>query len=130
MSAIKHYRELKVYQNAMNWAVRIFELPKSFPAEERYSFTDQIRRPSRSVCANLGEAWRKRRYEATFVSRLNDAETEAAETQVHAEVGWYCGYLSAAKFKEVDAAYDQIIGQIVKMADQPEKWLIRHRVEP
>ncbi|HEY9172126.1 MAG TPA: four helix bundle protein [Verrucomicrobiae bacterium] len=130
MSAIRHYRELHVYQNAMDWTVKVFELTKAFPSEERYSLTDQVRRSSRSVCANLAEAWRKRRYEAAFVSKLSDSETEAAETQVHAEVAWRCGYLSEAQFCELDAAYDQIIGQIVTMADQPEKWLIRRRVEP
>jgi four helix bundle protein len=129
VSSIKHYRELNVYQNAMNWVVRIFELTKSLPQEERYSLTDQMRRSSRSVCANIGEAWRKRRYEAAFVAKLSDAETEAAETQVHAEVAWRCGYLTEAQFRGIDAAYNQIMGQIVKMADQPEKWLIRRRLE-
>ena len=129
MNTIRHYRDLNVYQNAMDWIVRIFELTKSLPSEERYSLTDQIRRSSRSVCANLGEAWRKRRYEAAFVSKLSDAETEAAETQVHAEVAWRCGYFSEAQCQEIDAAYDQIISQIVKMASQPEKWLIRRRME-
>ena len=131
MSTIRYYRDLNVYQNAMDWIVMIFELTKSFPSEERYSLTDQIRRSSRSVCANLGEAWRKRRYKAAFISKLSDAETEAAETQIHVEVAWRCGYLTEAKFREIDSAYDQIIGQIVKMADQPEKWLIRpHGGEP
>ena len=123
------FRDLKVYQLAYKLAMEIFEESKSFPKEERYSLTDQIRRSSRSVCANLGEAWRKRRYEAAFVSKLSDAETEAAETQVHAEVAWRCGYFSEAQFQEIDAAYDQIISQIVKMASQPEKWLIRRRME-
>ncbi len=127
MSTIRHYRELNVYQNAMDWVVKVFELTKAFPLEERSSLTDQMRRSSRSVCANLAEAWRKRRYEAAFVSKLRDAETEAAETQVHAEVAWRCGYLTEATFRRIDAAYDQIIGQIVKTADQPEKWLIRPR---
>ena len=129
MSTIRHYRDLNVYQNAMDWIVRVFELTKSFPSVERYSLTDQIRRSSRSVCTNIGEAWRKRRYEAAFISKLSDAETEAAETQIHAEVAWRCGYLPESKFQEIDGAYDQIIGQIVKMAEQPEKWLIRRRVE-
>jgi len=129
MSTIRHYRDLNVYQNAMDWIVRVFELTKSFPSVERYSLTDQIRRSSRSVCANIGEAWRKRRYEAAFISKLSDAETEAAEAQIHAEVAWRCGYLPESKFQEIDAAYDRIIGQIVKMAEQPEKWLIRRRVE-
>ena len=131
MSAIKHYRELKVYQNAMEWTMKVFQLTKSFPSEEKFALTDQIRRSSRSVCANLAEAWRKRRYQAAFVSKLSDAETEAAETQVHAEIAWRSGYCTEAQFQEMDDAYDHIIGQIVKMADQPEKWLIRpHGAEP
>lgn len=128
-NAIKHYRELNVYQNAMNWVVKLFELTKTFPAEERYSLTDQIRRSSRSVCTNLAEAWRKRRDEAAFIAKLSDSETEAAETLVHAEVAWRCGYISEAAFKEIDEAYDHILGQLVKMADQPEKWIIRPRTK-
>ena len=127
MSAIKHYRELNVYQNAMEWTMKVFKLTKSFPDEERYSLTDQIRRSSRSVCANLAEAWRKRRYQAAFVSKLSDAETEAAETQVHAEIAWRSGFFDEAQFLEIDDAYDHIMGQIVTMADQPEKWLILAR---
>ncbi len=129
MSAIKHYRELKVYQNAMESTMKVFKLTNSFPDEERYSLTDQIRRSSRSVCSNLAEAWRKRRYRAAFVSKLSDAETEAAETQVHAEIAWRSAYLTEAQFRELDDAYDHILGQIVKMADQPEKWLIRPHPE-
>jgi len=76
----------------MDCAIRIFESTKSFPLEERFSLVDQIRRSSRSVCTNIAEAWRKRRYEAAFVSKLSDAETEAAETQVWSEVAFRCGY--------------------------------------
>jgi four helix bundle protein len=125
LSTIKHYRELNVCQNAMEWTMKVFLATKSFPAEERYALTDQIRRSSRSVCANLAEAWRKRHYKAAFVSKLSDAETEAAETQVHAEIAWRSGYLAETQFHEIDDAYDHIMGQIVRMADQPEKWLIR-----
>ena len=81
MSRIQSHEELEVYRLAFKAAMRIFELSKSFPLEERYALTDQIRRSSRSVCSNIAEAWRKRRYEAAFVSKLNDAEAEAAETQ-------------------------------------------------
>lgn len=81
MASIRSFKELRVWQNAMDVAMRIFELTKSFPAEERYSLTDQMRRSSRSVAANITEAWRKRRYPAAFVSKLSDAESEAAETQ-------------------------------------------------
>jgi four helix bundle protein len=116
---------LDVYQNALATGLRVYELSKKFPAEERYALTDQIRRSSRSVCANIAEAWRKRRYEAAFVSKLSDAETEAAETQVHAEFAFHHRYLSREEFLEVDDAYEKIIGQLVKMIDQPQKWLIR-----
>jgi four helix bundle protein len=71
---IKSHQELEVYRQAFDAAMQIFEASKRFPAEERYSLTDQIRRASRSVCANLAEAWRKRRYEAAFVVKPNDAE--------------------------------------------------------
>jgi four helix bundle protein len=122
---IKHYRELQVYQNGMEWTVRIFKATRAFPSEEKYSLTDQIRRSSHSVCSNLAEAWRKRRYPAAFISKLSDAEGEAAETQVHAEIAWRCGYLAEAQFREMDDAYDHILGQIVKMSAQPEKWVPR-----
>src|SRR6058998_2221632 len=94
MSLIKTFRELEVYRGAMELTMEIFRLTKAFPTEERYSLTDQIRRSSRSVCANLAEAWRKRRYAAAFVSKLNDAEAEAAETQVWIEIAFHSGYLS------------------------------------
>ena len=122
---IRHFRNLDVYQNALATGLRVYEQSKKFPAEERYALTDQIRRSSRSVCANIAEAWRKRRYEAAFVSKLSDAETEAAETQVHAEFAFRHGYLSQDEFLKVDDAYEKIIGQLVKMIDQPQKWLIR-----
>ena len=119
---IKHFRELDVYQNALMAAMEIFEISKRFPNEERFSLTDQIRRSSRSVCSNLSEAWRKRRYAAAFVSKLNDAEGEAAETQVYLEFASRCGYLDATSFQRPDDAYDKIIGQLVNMAEHSEKW--------
>jgi four helix bundle protein len=119
---IKHFRELDVYQNALKAAMEIFEISKRFPNEERFSLTDQVRRSSRSVCANVSEAWRKRRYAAAFVSKLNDAEGEAAETQVHIEIASLCGYLDGAGFQRLDDIYDKIIGQLVNMAEHPEKW--------
>jgi four helix bundle protein len=92
--SINHFRDLDVYQNALATGLRVYELTKKFPPDERYALTDQIRRSSRSVCANIAEAWRKRRYLAAFVSKLSDAETEAAETQVHAEFAFRHAYLS------------------------------------
>jgi four helix bundle protein len=119
---IKHFRELDVYQNALKAAMEIFEISKRFPNEERFS--DQVRRSSRPVCAKISEAWRKRRYAAAFVSKLNDAEGEAAaaETQVHIEIASLCGYLDGAGFQRLDDIHDKIIGQPVNMAEHPEKW--------
>jgi four helix bundle protein len=127
MAGIKHFRDLDVYKNAMEGTIRIFELSKRFPVEERYSLTDQMRRASRSVCANLAEAWRKRRYPTAFIAKLSDAETEAAETQVWAEIAFRSGDLPEETFLKLDDWYDKIMAQIVLMADQPEKWLIRPR---
>lgn len=125
MSIIRTYRDLDVYQNAMTLALKIHELSKKYPSEERFNLTDQIRRSSRSVCNNLAEAWRKRRYEAAFISKLNDSETEAAETQVSAEFAFRFGYWPEAIFLEINDAYDKVMGQIVKMEEHPEKWLIK-----
>lgn len=129
MSLVRHYRELDVYQNAMNLTMKVFEQTKHWPSEERFNLIDQIRRSSRSVCTNLAEAWRKRRYRAAFVAKLSDSETEAAETQVSAEIALRCGYLDQETFRELDDKYEKVLGQIVKMADQPEKWLIKPRRE-
>src|SRR5574341_470321 len=90
---ITTHNDLEVYRKGFDTAMEIFELSKSFPKEETYSLTDQIRRSSRSVCANLAEAWRKRRYEAHFISKLSDTEGEAAETQVWLEFAVKCGYM-------------------------------------
>ena len=103
---IRTHRDLDVYQMAFDAAMRIFRESKSFPKEERYSLTDQIRRSSRSVCANLAEAWRKRRYEASFLSKLSDAEAEAAETQVWLEFAVQCGYLEPEIGRELYTTYD------------------------
>jgi four helix bundle protein len=113
MDNIRSYKELRVYGSAMEAAMRIYALTKSFPTEERYSLTDQIRRSSRSVCANIGEGWRKRRYPAHFVSKLSDSESEAEETRVWLEFSWKCGYMSREQADEMDRKYDQIIGQLV-----------------
>jgi four helix bundle protein len=123
---IRHFRDLEVYQNALAAGLCVYDLTRRFPVEERYALTDQVRRSSRSVCANIAEAWRKRRYKAAFVSKLSDAESEAAETQVHLEFGFHHGYLSRNELLKVDDAYEKIISQLVKMIDQPDKWLIKN----
>lgn len=122
---IRSYKELRVYQNAMDAAMRIFEVTKEFPPEEKYSMVDQMRRSSRSVCANLAEAWRKRRYKAAFVANLSDAESEACETQVWIEFACRCGYIDEDSLNKLDDAYDHIIGQLVRMIQEADKWLIK-----
>lgn len=124
---IKTHRDLEVYQMAFEAAMRVFELTKRFPKEEIYALTDQIRRSSRSVCANRAEAWRKRRYAAAFISKLNDAEAEAAETQVWLEFSVKCGYLDAETGRELYAVYDNILGKLVNMIQHPEQWVIKRR---
>lgn len=105
-------------------AMQIFELSKKFPKEETYSLTDQIRRSSRAVCSNIAEAWRKRRYEGKFLNSLNDAESEAAETQTWLEFAMKCGYLSETVERELCATYDNILGKLVLMIRHPEQWII------
>lgn len=104
--------------------MQIFELSKKFPKEERYALTDQIRRSSRAVCANLAEAWRRRRYEGTFVMRLNDCEAEAAETQTWLEFAVHCQYIDAEAARKLYTTYDAILKLLVAMIVNPDKWLL------
>jgi len=104
--------------------MEVFVASKRFPKEETYSLTDQIRRSSRSVCGNLAEAWRKRRYEAAFIAKLSDAEAEAAETQVWLEFAVKCGYLEREIAKPIFESYDRAIGTIVGMITHKESWLV------
>ena len=122
---IVSHTDLEVYRKSFDVAMAVFELSKRFPKEETYSLTDQIRRASRSVSANLGEAWRKRRYEAAFVSKLNDAESEAGETQVWIEFAVKCGYLDRDKAAPLYQIYDEILRMLVAMINNPGDWLIK-----
>jgi four helix bundle protein len=121
---IQSHRDLHVYQKAFATAMDLFERSKGFPKEETYSLTDQMRRSSRSVCANLAEAWRKRRYQAAFISKLSDAECEAAETQVWIEFAVKCGYLNPGDAESFFRVYDEILRTIVGMITHPETWVI------
>src|SRR5438132_62403 len=103
----------------------IYELTKTFPAEEKFAMIDQVRRSSRSVCTNLAEAWRKRRYVAHFVSKVTDAAGEAEETRVWLEIAYRCGYVTREQAAELDDLYDKILGQLVNMESRPEEWIIR-----
>jgi four helix bundle protein len=123
-TSIKTHEDLIIYQKAFDVAMTIFELSKQFPVEERYSLTDQIRRSSRSVCANLAEAWRKRRYKASFLAKLNDCEAEGAETQVWLKFAVKCHYISTEQGRELYSTYNQILSGLVKMINSPDSWLI------
>ena len=121
------HRDLDVYCKAFDVAMQIFECSQKFPKEERYSLTDQIRKSSRSVCANLAEAWRKRRYEAAFISKLSDAECEAAETQAWIEFAVKCGYLNRDRAVVIYKVYDEVLRMIVAMINSAESWVIEKK---
>ena len=123
MPSIKTHNDLRVYQLAFESAMMIFEISKRFPKEERYSLTDQIRRSSRSVCANTTEAWRKRMYRGAFIQRLSDADTEAAETQIWLDFSLACGYISQEEAEDLTERYDHILSMLVRMMTKPEPWL-------
>ena len=122
MKLIHTHKDLDVYKLAFDAAMEIFELTKSYPKEEKYSLVDQIRRSSRSVSSNIAEAFRKRRYEKAFVSKLSDSEGEAAETQVWLDFSFKCKYIDEETYSKLYNKYDQIIGKLVNMIRHPEKW--------
>lgn len=122
MSVIKSHRDLIVYQKAFDCAMEIFEVSGKFPKEEIYSLTDQIRRSSRSVCANIAEAFRRRKYPKSFVSKLNESEAEVAETQNWIDFAKKCQYLDDNTHKNIDLACDEIIKMLVSMQINHDKW--------
>jgi four helix bundle protein len=119
---VTHFRELRVYQQGYECSMRIFELTKTWPQEERYTLISQIRNSSRSVCSNVAEAWAKRRYRAHFVSKLTDADGEANETLSHLDFALGCGYLSRDEFDRLNQSYRAISGGLVRMMSEPESW--------
>ncbi|MBD2258450.1 four helix bundle protein [Pseudanabaena sp. FACHB-2040] len=121
---IKSHEDLVIYQMAFEAAMQVFQLTKSFPVEERYSLTDQMRRSSRSVCANMAEAWRKRRYQAAFIAKLNDCEAESAETQVWLKFAVKCRYLEPEQAKALYSTYNQILSGLVQLIKNPKTWLL------
>lgn len=122
---VNTFKDLKVYKNAFESAMEIFQMTKAFPAEEKYSLVDQIRRSSRSVCANIAEAWRKRRYEAAFIAKLSDAETEACEIQVWLQFSCACGYIDKEKMSLLEDKYEHMMSQLVLMINESNKWIIK-----
>jgi len=121
--AVKDYHELNVYQMAFSAAIDVHQLSESFPKVERYALTDQIRRSSRSVCANLAEAWRKRIYPNHFASKITDSEAEAAETIVWLDFAFHFQYLVEEKHIALVNQYEQICRQLAAMSARPEQWV-------
>ena len=126
-SKILTHFDWEPHKQAFEAAMCVFEATKSFPKEERYSLTDQIRRASRSVCGNLAEAWGKRLYEAAFVSKLTDAQGEAGETQTWIAFAVRCGYLERDLGIKLHLAYESVLKLIISMQRFPEKWTIQKR---
>jgi four helix bundle protein len=122
MAIATTFKELRVWQNAMDVAMEVFAMSKRFPPEERFSLTDQARRATRSVASNIAEAWRKRRYAAAFVSKLNDAEAEAAEGQTWIELALRCGYIDEATAATLDRKLEEILGQLAIMIRDSDAW--------
>jgi four helix bundle protein len=118
----KGYRDLKVYQLAYRLATEIFNETKRFPSDERYSLTDQIRRSSRSIPANIAEAWKKRIYSKMFVNKIIDCAGEAGETEVWLEIAKDAGYLVIDKYNYFIAAYDEVNRMLYSMIDKPDKF--------
>ena len=123
-SKVVRHTDLEVYTRAYSAAMDIFHLSKSFPVAERYSMTDQIRRASRSVAANIAEGWRKRRYCAAFISKLNDSEGEAAETQTWLQFAVDSDYLKPEETRSLYVQYDELIGMLINMQNHPEQWCL------
>ena len=120
---IRSHKELEVYRLSFDSAMKIFAITKRFPKEETYSLTDQIRRSSRSVCSNLAEAFRKRRYPKSFISKLSDSESEAAESQTWLDFSLSCEYMTEIEHHSLIESYDKIIGKLVNMSLNPDNWI-------
>ena len=116
------FKKLRVYQRAFAAAMRVFDLSAEWPKEERYALTDQIRRSSRAVCANIAEAWFKRPYPKHFASKLSDACSEAAETLVWLDFAERCGSLNSDEAKSLSEELRGVSGGLVKMLAHPERW--------
>lgn len=119
---INSVRDLEAYQKAFKCAMGIFTMTKKFPPEEKYSLTDQIRRSSRSVCSNLAEAWRKRRYIAVFRNKLTDAMQEASETQTWLDFCLACKYIDENTFNDLDQKYEHILAMLNSMEMKADKF--------
>ena len=122
---INSVRDLEVYKKGFDAAMKIFEISKRFPNEEKYSLTDQVRRSSRAVCANLAEGWRKRNYKAVFINKLTDSAQEAAETQTWLEFALACKYISKEEFDDLDDRYEHIFAMLITMERKADSFVHR-----
>ncbi|HNS15073.1 MAG TPA: four helix bundle protein [Syntrophorhabdaceae bacterium] len=122
MLTIKHFRDLEVYKKAFMAAMKIYEISKGFPKDETYSLINQIRRSSRSVCSNLAESWRKRRYKAVFRNKITDAMQEASETQSWLEFSFACKYINKDLFNNLDSEYEEIIAMLNGVEKNSDKF--------
>ncbi len=120
--AVYDYKTTKVFQKAFEVAMDIFEISKTFPREETYSLTDQIRRSSRSVCANLAEAYRKKRYPAHFISKLTDCDAENSETSVWLDFALKCNYINENTYNTLTSKNDEVGKLLYHMLNNPEKY--------
>ena len=125
MSKIESFRDLIVYQKAYKLAMMILEFTKSFPKEEKYSLTDQIRRSSRSVTSNIAEAWAKRRYERVFINKLTDSLGEKNETEVWLDYSKDCKYIQIKTHTELTEEYKEVGKMLISMINNPDKWCPR-----
>jgi len=121
-SPIRDFYDLRTYRTAYKHAMEIFKLSQKWPSVEDYALTDQIRRSSRSVCSNMAEAWGKRRYTSHFVSKLSDAESEAAETITWIDLARSCGYVTQETHEHLREKYGHIRGGLIKMMSNPDPW--------
>jgi four helix bundle protein len=122
---INHFSDLIVYQKAFTLGVRVFEFSRNWPAEERYALTDQVRRSSRSVGANIAEAWAKRRYAAHFVSKLSDSDAELHETEHWLMFALKHGYLTRDDFSSLSAELAEVGKMLGSMIRKPDSFLIK-----
>ena len=120
--SVRHFRDLEVYRRAFRASMEIFEMTKTFPREERFSMVDQVRRSSRSVCSNIAEGWRKRKYEPVFCNKMTDSMQEASETQCWLEFAQACHYISNDIFLRMDQEYENIIGMLISMEKKSDKF--------
>ena len=122
--AIRHFSDLIVWQKAFDLGLKVYEASKIWPKEERYSLTDQVRRSSRSISANIAEAWGKRRYEAHFVSKLTDADAELHETENWLRFALAHGYITEADFKMMTGLLDEVGRMLGSMMARPGSFLL------